>query len=48
MLDNLIDDRLSNIILTKYLNNKKIKAKQLVQGQASVSQESGEVRNIHL
>lgn len=48
MLDDLIDDRLSNVILTKYLNNKKIKTKQLVQGQASVSQESGEDRNTHL
>ena len=48
MLDNFIDDKLSKVILTKYLNNKKVKAKQLVQGQASVSQESGEDRNIHL
>lgn len=48
MLDNLIDDRLSNVILTRYLNNKKIKAKQLVQGQASESQESGKDRNIPL
>lgn len=48
MLDNFIDDRLSKVILTKYLNNKKVKAKQLAQGQASVSQESEEDRNIHL
>ena len=27
MLDNFIDDKLSKVILTKYLNNKKVKAK---------------------
>ena len=41
MLDNLIDDRLSNFILTRYLNNKKKKA-------TSESQESGKDRNIPL